>query len=409
MTTQSHRLDYLDAARALALLLGIVFHASLSFMPIFIGWAVMDVSTSKLVPYFVLISHSFRMELFFLIAGFFSHMTFHRAGWRTFVKSRAVKIAVPLVVGWFLLRPLLVSGWIMGAQSMRGDADITGALQQGFAGLRNFTQEFLTGTHLWFLYYLLLVTTIVLLLRTLISLNTELKARLGRLADKFVKKLCNSPLGLYMLALPLVAGLWYMQHWGVDTPDKSLIPSWPVTVIYTVFFALGWLLHRQSALITAFARLSISKVLLCIAASVSCVQLSAYEMQTSHGYYLLIKTAYLLSYALMMCSLIALTLGLCHKLFHRASPVVRYLADASYWLYLIHLPLVIWLQIAFAELPFHWSLKLLAVCGITIGLSLLIYDLFIRSTFIGAVLNGKRKSRKLFSRRHSGTTKTIII
>ena len=45
-TSPSTRLHYLDATRAFALLLGIVFHASLSFMPVFIGWAVMDVSTS---------------------------------------------------------------------------------------------------------------------------------------------------------------------------------------------------------------------------------------------------------------------------------------------------------------------------------------------------------------------------
>lgn len=63
----SGRLDYLDAARAFALILGVVFHASLSFMPMYIGWAVMDVSTSSLVSFFVLVSHSFRMPLFFLL------------------------------------------------------------------------------------------------------------------------------------------------------------------------------------------------------------------------------------------------------------------------------------------------------------------------------------------------------
>ena len=105
MSSPEHgRLDYLDAARAFALLLGIVFHASISFMPMFIGWAVMDISTSDLVPIFMMISHSFRLALFFLIAGFFSHMTFHRKGAANFLQSRLVRIAIPLVIGWFLLR-----------------------------------------------------------------------------------------------------------------------------------------------------------------------------------------------------------------------------------------------------------------------------------------------------------------
>ena len=69
-TNLNSRLNYLDAVRAFALLLGIVFHASLSFVPVFIGWAVMDISTSSSILGFILVSHSFRMELFFLIAGF---------------------------------------------------------------------------------------------------------------------------------------------------------------------------------------------------------------------------------------------------------------------------------------------------------------------------------------------------
>src|SRR5690606_26739880 len=100
-TLSNNRLDYLDAARAFALILGLIFHASLSFMPVCIGWAVMDVSTSPVVSWFVMISHSFRMELFFLIAGFFSHMSFHNQGLRRFTYSRLMRIAGPIVVGWF--------------------------------------------------------------------------------------------------------------------------------------------------------------------------------------------------------------------------------------------------------------------------------------------------------------------
>ena len=92
------RLDYLDAVRAFALLLGIVFHASLSFLPVYIGWAVMDVSTGVAVPFFMTISHSFRMGLFFLVAGYFSHMTYHRRGAGAFGKSRLLRLGIPFVI-----------------------------------------------------------------------------------------------------------------------------------------------------------------------------------------------------------------------------------------------------------------------------------------------------------------------
>src|SRR5262245_29851735 len=139
------RLDYLDATRAFALLLGIVFHASLSFMPTFMGWAVQDVSTSPLIAMFMTVSHSFRMETFFLLAGFFSCLMLRKKGIGEFVRSRALRIVVPFVVGWFLLRPLVVSGWIMGSASLRGDVNIWAGLLGGFRILSTLPSGIFTG------------------------------------------------------------------------------------------------------------------------------------------------------------------------------------------------------------------------------------------------------------------------
>jgi glucans biosynthesis protein C len=244
----SNRLDYLDAVRGYALILGIIFHASLSFMPMFIGWAVMDISTSATIPVFVLISHSFRMELFFLIAGFFSHMTFHKQGLPRFVKSRLVKLAIPFVLGWLILRPMLVSGWIMGAESMRGDANIGGALVQGIKSLSEFPNGFLVGTHLWFLYYLLLISVSVILLRFIVAWSKPAKNILAPLADNTVAWICKSPFAISLIAIPTAVCLWFMDGWGMDTPDKSLLPTIPVMLIYAGFFIFGWLLHRQAEL-----------------------------------------------------------------------------------------------------------------------------------------------------------------
>src|SRR5881394_1244096 len=176
------RLDYLDATRAFALLLGIVFHACLSFMPIFMGWAVQDISTSPLVAMFMTVSHSFRMEAFFLLAGFFSHLTFHRKGAGEFVRSRVLRIAVPFVVGWFILRPLVVSGWIMGSASLRGDVDVWAGLLGGFQSLSTLPAGIFAGSHLWFLYYLAMITALTLALRGLVTATGSWQAVLVRRA-----------------------------------------------------------------------------------------------------------------------------------------------------------------------------------------------------------------------------------
>jgi glucans biosynthesis protein C len=393
ISLNNSRLDYLDAARAFALILGIVFHASISFMPIFIGWAVMDISTSPIVSVFITISHSFRLALFFLIAGFFSHMKFHSEDTKIFLKSRLVRIGIPFVIGWFLLRPLLVSCWIMGAESMRGEASILNGLTAGFATLGDLPKELFVGTHLWFLYYLLLISMSVVLLRYLLGLHKPLQHTLRQLADTTIGCLSRSPFGILAIAVPTAASLWFMSHWGMDTPDKSLVPQAPTFLIYGGAFLFGWLLHRHADLIEHFARLSWSKFALCLLAIVTANMLASYEMQFSKEHFNLIKACFVFSYAVMMWSLVSLTIGLFRELFNRPSKTVRYLADSSYWLYLIHLPIVIWLQIAFAELPLHWSIKLGAICALTILISIVLYDAFIRSTFVGAVLNGKRKAR----------------
>lgn len=389
------RLDYLDAVRAFALILGIIFHASISFMPIFIGWAVMDISTSEAVPLFMLISHSFRMELFFLIAGFFSHMKFHSEGFKSFLKSRLVRIALPFVIGWFVLRPMLVSAWIMGTESMQGDVNILDALLAGFATLGDLPKSLFVGTHLWFLYYLLLISVSVLLVSILLSLHKPIQRKLTQLADATIFWLCHSRLTISMLAIPTAGCLWFMNHWGVDTPDKTLTPHISVSLLYGGFFLFGWMVHRQASLMESFARLTWEKFALCLLAIIVTTQLSRFEMNFGHQQYKLIKASFVLSYAIMMWSLVTLTIGLFKRLLNRPSRTVRYIADASYWLYLIHLPIVVWLQIAFAEFDIHWSIKLVAISSITILIAILIYDVFIRSTFIGAILNGKRKPRLL--------------
>jgi peptidoglycan/LPS O-acetylase OafA/YrhL len=70
---------------------------------------------------------------------------------------------------------------------------------------------------------------------------------------------------------------------------------------------------------------------------------------------------------------------------------VRYVSDSSYWLYVAHLPLVFALHAAFYFVPIPaWS-KFALVTIITTALLLASYALFVRYTFIGRLLNGRRE------------------
>ncbi len=68
----------------------------------------------------------------------------------------------------------------------------------------------------------------------------------------------------------------------------------------------------------------------------------------------------------------------------------RYIADASYWIYLIHLPIVMALQVAVSRLDWPWPVKFAVILAISFPLMFASYQLLVRYSFIGAVLNGRR-------------------
>jgi len=267
LPSNNDRLHDLDAVRAFALILGVLFHAALSFLPVPVGWAVMDVSTSPLVWGAVVVSHSFRMTLFFLIAGFFSRMACHRKGNVAFIKSRAFRIGLPFVIGWVVFWPLLSSGWAMGAAAMRGDYSVTIGFQAALHAFDHLPFGPFAGTHLWFLYYLGLVTVAALSLRWCIHMSGRPGSWLMNQADKTLNWLTAKRVTLVVLAAISARILWAMSGWGVDTPDKSLLPHWPIFLLYGGSFLTGWLLHRNAIAFRALARLSPENVTIALVAS----------------------------------------------------------------------------------------------------------------------------------------------
>lgn len=77
---------------------------------------------------------------------------------------------------------------------------------------------------------------------------------------------------------------------------------------------------------------------------------------------------------------------------HFSKPIaaVRSLADASLWMYIAHLPLVIALQLWMVDWKLWPIVKCGLVCSITFSSLLLINHFLIRRTWVGLLLNGKK-------------------
>lgn len=83
-------------------------------------------------------------------------------------------------------------------------------------------------------------------------------------------------------------------------------------------------------------------------------------------------------------------IGLFRRFFSRPSAAVRWLADAAYWMYLAHLPLVIACQSLLEDQPWPAAAKFPAVIAIAVVLLLVTYRWGVRYTPIGWLLNGRR-------------------
>jgi glucan biosynthesis protein C len=79
--------------------------------------------------------------------------------------------------------------------------------------------------------------------------------------------------------------------------------------------------------------------------------------------------------------------------FSHPNPVTRYLSDASYWIYLVHYPLVVFIGGMLASTAFPPAVKFAATVAVATPILLGTYHLCVRFTAIGIVLNGRRHVR----------------
>jgi glucans biosynthesis protein C len=382
----SDRLHALDALRAFALFLGIYFHASLSFMPGLDEWVVTDTSTGVAIWIVSGFSHLFRMSLFFFIAGYFARLVYHRKGFRYFVRDRARRIALPLLMFLPVMIPLLGLIWQWGAEQSH-----TAIVARPPLSVRNFPL-----THLWFLYFLLWMYLVALAGRYLVVEWLDRSGRFRQFLDRALLSLLQQRLAPLVCGLPLAFAALVVPEWNpgtaIPTPDKSLVPQLIPLVGFGTAFVFGWLCQRSMATLTTMTERATSSAwlaLLCFA--ITFAGGFALAKGVPAPWLRLARFGTALSVELTIWYWNMFLVGFALKHLSAPSSLRRYWADSSYWLYIAHLPLVTALQVVAWRIHWHWSIELALILAISTALLLLSYRLFVRSTWLGAILNGARR------------------
>jgi glucans biosynthesis protein C len=392
------RVHALDAVRAFALLCGIVLHAAMSFSPAWVttGTPIVDVSQSPALQGVFHVLHSFRMLLFFVMAGFFANLLLQLRGISGFWRNRLRRIGVPLVAGWIVLMPLLVAPIIWAVYINNGGFTGDG---RGMAAMR---QAGVPLGHLWFLYYLMLIYAVTVG-AVWAARRVGVSARLARIADACANWLVRRHVVTLLMPLPISIALFASADWipwtGIPSPILGLVPQAAAVVAFGSAFVLGWMLCRRQELLQVWGRCWQVHAVIAIAASGVSLWLLGPADQVDALASVAKRIAYICSYTLGAWSWVVAITGFSIRHLSSFSPVWRYLADASYWMYLAHMPLVLTLQVLMMRWSAHWSIKFPLIVILAFVLLLASYEYLVRGTFVGAWLNGQRHAR-----RKSGTS-----
>lgn len=361
------RLHSLDAVRAFALLLGVILHATMSFLPGPQLWLVDDRESSVVLSATFFVIHMLRMLTFFLIAGVVARLSFQRLGAAAFYRDRLLRIGVPLVLGWLILFPALMAAARIPPS----------AWEVSLAGF--------PLIHLWFLYLLGLFYLAMAIVQPMVA-----RIHAGRLMH-----VLRQPWALPLLAAPLCLSLYLHPYWvmwfGIPTPDRGFVPNLPSVLGFGSAFAFGWMASLHADMLDLWRRRWPAHLALALACTVFCLAsagLAPLLMPVPQG---MGKLLFAASYSLGAWSWALCLVGMAQRFLAQHSPARRYLADASYWIYLVHLPLVVLLQRLVAALDLPWPLKLLLILAAAFALMLATYAVLVRRTVVGVMLNGRKK------------------
>lgn len=370
------------------MLLGIVLHGSQMYMTMHVAFDYYrDPMASPVMDGLLIFINTFRMPVFFFMSGFFTALLYQRHSMLGMLGNRFKRIVLPFLV---LLPPLaliLSLQWISASQLLE-----TGALGLDYSYVPYPHLLYNNTHHLWFLYYLMIILVgVVAVVWIWERFPAASKDQLGKLFSGID---AGGP--LIIIALGLVAGWMALPtYFGRIGGGIVFQPYWPAIAFYGLCFWAGWgLWYRQAALVTLERR---CWLYLMLGTASFVIGLAAFFTQGDRGTpsFTLLHPVLALGNGLSVAFYIAGLTGLFSRYFSNFNPRIRYLSDSAYWVYILHQSALL----AFAVPMYHWQipaeLKFLIVCVGTILICLWTYDLFVRNTMLGKLLNGIKYPRGL--------------
>lgn len=379
---KTERLHSLDSLRAIMMMLGLVLHSVLTYDTVTHGteWPMKDPnSTHESMTWLFGFIHMFRMPIFFIVSGFFGALLFYDRSPKRMLINRMKRVLFPFVLFLFLLWPFVLVGFTYSNMVF---GHVVNAWSESFRLLSQVKTYLPPSTiHLWFLYYLLLFVlasyVLGLLLRKFQYFSTTINTTFQHLLENHVLRV------LVFSGITFCILKFMNQPWVATS--GSYIPDVNTFIFYFQFYIFGWILFKSKHFLDLFKRHDITSTLLG-----TFLYTLTYIYKDAINYEMLVA-----SNALMVWLFSFGMIGLFIRYASSHSSRMRYISDASYWVYLLHLGFTGIFPGMIAHLDVPGPFKALIVCTLTTIICFVTYHFIVRSTFIGKFLNGKRYTRKL--------------
>jgi fucose 4-O-acetylase-like acetyltransferase len=383
MTGPSQRYHSLDLLRAVMMALGIIFHgAQMYYRALGAEDYYRDPMRSLSMDAILIYTNTFRMPVFFMLSGFFAALLATRRGVRGMLGNRFQRIVLPFLV--FL--PVTVA--VMTPLTVLG-ANVLATGEWGFDFTLVNQRELRDKTHnLWFLYYLAMF----------IAVSALARPALDRLSQR-LQEGAVAGVPMVLLFAVLLALLGSMSDSGRVGASLSFIPSPKTFAWFLLCYLYGWLLWSDQASIAVMARQRwrwfwVAHIGLLIA-------LAGFVLRgddPTQTRWMLLHGLLSLATGVSVMGFVLFFTGLFERRFGAYSRRGRYFSDSAYWVFVCHSFFLVAFAIPMAHLEWPAEIKFLIVCGATGVACWLTYDIWVRPTWLGQLLNGKRMPSALKGR-----------
>ena len=263
---------------------------------------------------------SFRRPVFFVVGGFFAAMLLERRGLKGMLANRFQRIVVPLVLGWIVLSPMTLAAYDYARAASQAGTHAAGVEALKDWSWVNWERPF----HLWFLVALLIYYAGALAVRW--ALPRVLGARVAAYEAGTRRLLADR------------GGLWFSAVVAVGLMPSEFLPynrgnAW-LALSLGLFFGLGWRMYVHRDLLdlqTSHARTYAALGLLLLPLATWIKGHVLHGSDDAVAWALASGVASSLLSGLLVFGVIGIFLR--HADEHSA--VLRYLSDASYWVYLV--------------------------------------------------------------------------